>query len=74
MRNIVTASVIRSLRRLPFVVDPLKPTPIAPGGATRCRTVTAGPEGTVGLIDEAKPDEDRATRLAPGGSQICRAR
>jgi hypothetical protein len=28
--------------------------PIAPGGATRCRTGTAGLNGTVGLIDEAK--------------------
>ncbi len=32
----------------------LKPTPIAPGGATRCRTGTADLEGSVGLIDEAK--------------------
>src|SRR5579871_348007 len=47
-----------------------EPTPIAPGGAMRCRTVTAGLGGTVGLIDEAKPDEDGATRLAQGGSQI----
>jgi hypothetical protein len=51
--DIVTAIVIRFSPPLPFV-HPLKPTPIAPGGAARCRTGTAGLDGTVGLIDEAK--------------------
>jgi hypothetical protein len=54
MRDIVTVFVIRSSPPLPSVVDPSRATPIAPGGATRCRTGTAGPDGTVGLIDEAK--------------------
>jgi hypothetical protein len=54
MRDIATAFVIRFSPPLPFVVHPLKPTPIAPGGAARCRTGTAGLDGTVGLIDEAK--------------------
>ncbi len=52
MTDTGTAFVIRFSPS--FDVRTLKPTPIAPGGATRCRTGTAGLEGTAGLIDEAE--------------------
>ena len=41
-------------RSLPMPTAATQATPIAPGGATRCRTGTAGLEGTVGGIDVAQ--------------------